>query len=132
MDYVIINSRAYDVLVMGISESFSMLYTDNTGRTIASGAPLTLDCLGTFISHTVTFKRKRGHEAEFDELFDFLSTPRNEGFRVSIAHNQDTLSYTAYCSSGSRELYRIYKEKGLLDWGEMSVTFTPIEAQYPI
>ena len=57
MDYVKIDGTAYDVLVINIEESFNILYSENTGRTISTGAKMTLDPLGTFIGHNVTFKR---------------------------------------------------------------------------
>lgn len=129
MDYVVIDGKAYDVLVMEIEESFEILYTENTGRTIAPGAPLSLDPLGTFISHTVTFKRKQGKEAEFDALFNFLLQPRYEGFPVDMVHDQDTINYKTYCSSGSRKVLRIMKDRKGVDWDKMTVKFIPTEAQ---
>ena len=64
MDYVKIGGRSWDVLVIerGKEICFEILYTENTGRTLGIGAPLTIDPLGTFISHC-NFKRKQGHEA---------------------------------------------------------------------
>ena len=129
MDYVVIDGKAYDVLVMEIEEGFEILYTENTGRTIAPGAPLSLDPLGTFISHSVTFKRKQGKEAEFDALFNFLLHPRNEGFPVDMVHDQETINYKAYCSSGSRKVLKILKDRKGVDWDKMTVKFIPIEAQ---
>ncbi len=129
MDYVKIGGKAWDVLVIKVTESYEVLYSDNTGRTIAIGAPLTLDPLGTFITHTVTFRRKRGYEAEFDKLFDYLSYPYSAGFSVDLVHNQTTLHYIAYCSNGSRELLNIIKSKGLVNWDSMTVKFIPIQAQ---
>ncbi len=129
MDYVKIGGKAWDVLVTKVTESYEVLYSDNTGRTIAVGAPLTLDPLGTFITHSVTFKRKKGHEEEFDKLFEYLYQPRSAGFSVELVHGQTTLSYIAYSSNGSRELLNIIKSKGLVNWNSMTVKFIPIQAQ---
>lgn len=129
MNYFAIDGKAYDVLVMEIEEGFEILYTENTGRTIAPGAPLSLDPLGTFISHTVTFKRKQGKEAEFDALFNFLLQPRREGFSVDAVHDQDTINYKAYCSNGSRKVLKILQNRGMVDWDKITVKFIPIEAQ---
>lgn len=127
MEYCKINGKAYDVLVVGIEESFSVLYNENTGRTISEGARMVLNPIGTFISHKVTFKRRRDNFADFDALFDFLATPKTDGFFVEIAHNQTVLKYEAYVSNGSRAIQRILNNKTF--WGELSVTFTPMEAQ---
>ena len=68
MNYCVINGRSWDVIVTAIEESFSILYTENTGRTLAIGAPMTLDPLGTFFSHKVTFKRCKENVEEFDGI----------------------------------------------------------------
>lgn len=40
MNWVKINGKAYDVLVTSIERNFTVLYTENTGRTLAEGSPL--------------------------------------------------------------------------------------------
>lgn len=129
MDYVKIGGRSYDVLVKEISENFNILYSENTGRTASLGAKMTLDPLGTFIGHRITFSRKRGKEREYDELFDYVSVPRYDGIRVEIVHNQKTLSYDAYISNGERSVKHIDEKTGLVHWGEFSVNIVPMKAQ---
>ena len=129
MDYVKIGGKSYDVLVKAISENFNILYSENTGRTMSQGARMTLDPLGTFFGHKVTFMRKRGNEAAFDELFSFLSVPRYDGIPVEIVHNQTTLSYDAYVSSGERALKRIDAENRVVYWDSFDANFVPMEAQ---
>lgn len=129
MNYCVINGKSYDVIVTAIEESFSILYTDNTGRTASKGARMTLDPLGTFFSHKVTFKRCKDNYKEFDELYDFLTIPRYDGFPIEIVHNQSTLKYDAYVSQGSRPLKRIEEKIKRVLWGELSVNFIPMEAQ---
>ena len=127
MEYVKINGRSYDVLVVELSENFNILYSENTGRTM--DGRMTLDPLGTFIGHKITFRRKNGKEQEYDELFNLFSQPRNDGILVEIAHNQGTISYDAYVSSGERSVTRINPNSGVVYWGEFSVNIIPMEAQ---
>lgn len=129
MDYVKIGGRAYDVLVVELSENFNILYSENTGRTISAGARMTLDPLGTFFGHKITFARKNGKEAEYDRLFDFVSQPRYDGIPVEIVHNQKTISYDAYISQGERALKRIDEKTGKVYWDKFSVNVVPMEAQ---
>lgn len=129
MDYCKIGGIVYDVVVTEIEESFTILYTENTGRTMSAGARMTLDPLGTFFTHKVTFKRSKENFEEFDRLYDFLTTPRFDGFPVEIVHNQKTLSYDAYVSQGNRKLQRISKALQKVFWGSITVDFVPMEAQ---
>lgn len=129
MDYVKIGGRAWDVLVTEISESFSILYSENTGRTMSEGARMTLDPLGTFFGHKVTFARKKGFEDAFDALFDFVSTPNFDGIDVEIVHNQTTLKYNAYISQGERALKHIDTKTGKVYWDKLTLNIVPMEAQ---
>lgn len=129
MDYVKIGGRAYDVIVTELAENFNILYSENTGRTMSRGARMTLDPLGTFYGHKVTFQRKKGKESEYDRLFDYVSYPRYDGIYVEIAHNQSVIKYDAYISSGERALKRVDKRTGKVYWDKFSLNIIPMEAQ---
>ena len=129
MDYCKIGGRSYDVIVTAIEESFTILYSENTGRVLGEGAPMTLDPLGTFFSLTVTFKRSKENVAEFDRLYEYLSTPRYDGIPIEIVHGQTTLQYEAYVSQGKRTLLRIAEKVKRVLWGELQVNFIPTKAQ---
>lgn len=129
MDLVKIGGKVYDVLVTELSENFNILYSENTGRTMSAGARMTLDPLGTFYGHKVTFQRKRGYEDEYDALFMYVSEPRYDGIPVEIVHNQETLSYDAYISQGERSLKRKDPSTGKVYWDKFSLNIVPMEAQ---
>lgn len=123
------NLQEYDVVVTGIEETFEILYDDTTGRTLATGARMTLSPLGTFVGHKVTVKRKSGYESVYDDLFAFLMKPRNKGVFVEVAHDQDVIKYEAYVSKGGRKVNRIDEKAKKVYWGEMTLNIVPIEAQ---
>lgn len=129
MDYVKIGGKVWDVLVTEITESFSILYSENTGRTMSQGAGMTLDPLGTFFNHKVTFQRKQGFEKQYDDLWDFVSIPRYDGIDVDIVHNQKTLAYKAYISQGERALKRIDTKTGKVYWDSFSLNIVSMSAQ---
>lgn len=129
MDIVKIGGKSYDVIVREIEETFTVLYSSNTGRTLSQGAKMVLDPLGTFFSHRVVFGRRKGKESEYDSLYDFISTPKFDGVPVKIVHGQDTITYDAYISNGGRKLKKIDPLTGKVYWEEFAVNIIPMEAQ---
>ena len=129
MDYVKIGGKVWDILVTEISENFNILYSENTGRTMSVGARMTLDPLGTFFGHKITFQRKQGSEKEYDTFFEFVSNPRYDGISVEIVHGQTTLVYDAYISQGERALKRIDPTTNKVYWDKFSLNIVPMEAQ---
>ena len=129
MDYVKIGGKVWDVLVTEIIENFNILYSENTGRTMSVGARMTLDPLGCFIGHKISFKRKPGNEEAYDSLFDYVCQPRYDGIPVEIVHNQTTLKYDAYISQGERALRRIDTKTNKVYWDKFSLNIVPMEAQ---
>ena len=131
MDWIVIDGKAYDVLVIDVERNFNILYTENTGRSLAEGAPLILDPLGTFYGHKVTFAKKRGHESDFDALWDYLSQPRVIGIDVKLVYNQGVLNYEAYVSNGQQKLKYIRENENgdVVHWDSFQVNFIPIKAQ---
>ena len=134
MNYFKINGKSYDVVVTGIEENFNILYSENTGRTIAEGAPMTLDPLGSFYGHKVSLRRKTGFEKQFDEVYEIVSKPisvvdEEDALLFEVAHLQSTISYRAYVSSGSRAVQKIDEKNEKVYWGELSLNIVPIKAQ---
>lgn len=134
MNYFKINGINYEVVVTGIVESFNILYSENTGRVISTGAQMVLDPLGTFIGHKVTIKRKNGYESEYDSLYDLIIKPRRvlkkeDALLFEVAHLQDSIAYAGYVSTGERKLERIDEKTGKIYWGELTLNIIPIEAQ---
>lgn len=124
-----IDGKEYKVLVTAIEENFDVSYSDNSGRTLGDGAKMTLDPLGTFYGHTVTVKRRKGYEVEFDALYDCVSKPRYNGMQIEIVHNQRTIKYEAYVTSGARKLKRVDEKRGLAIWDELTINFVSTKAQ---
>lgn len=123
-----INGKAYDVMVTGLEESFNILYSSNTGRTMAVGAEMTLDPLGTFYGHKITVRKKPGKEKAYDDLFTLISKPKKVGSKIEAVHNQSYIKYDAYISNGSRVAQKITKN-GVVEWGEMVINIIPMKAQ---
>ena len=135
MNYFKIDGKTYQCVVTAIKESFEILYGDGTGRTVAPSAPMTLSPLGTFFTYNVTVQRKAGYEAEYDELYDLVSTPMSvldadiDGYDIEIAHNQSTWNFKGYISKGARAIRKIDEKENKIYWGELVLNIVPLKAQ---
>lgn len=132
MNYFKMGGVAWDVIVTGISRNFEIKQSDNAGATLAPGAPEVLDPIGTYIGHTVTVKRRRGKEAVFDALWDFVAQPRTEPIEVEVAYDQSTIKYNAKVISGAQDLKRVDPNTGIVYWDALTLTIEPTEAQFVI
>lgn len=128
MDYVKIGGKVWNVKVVDLERNFNIMDTENAGRVILKGA-MTLDRIGTFYGHKITFARDKATVNEYDRLWDYLSQPRNSGIPVDIVYNQNTIQYNAYVSSGSQKLKHIDTRSGTVYWDTFSANFIPMEAQ---
>ncbi len=124
-----IDGRVFNVTVTAITESATILYSSNTGRTISKGARMTLDPLGTFFNYNVTVKRKGNDVKSYDELFDYVTRPRTDGFRIKAVHNQKTIDFDGYISGAERELSHIDNNGKTVYWKQMSLSIVAMEAQ---
>lgn len=129
-NWVKIDGKSYNVRVLDISRSFSVLNKEeNTGRTLGPGAPMTLDPLGTFITYKITFARKHGKEKSLDELWEKLLQPTAIGVKLEVVYNQTTIKYRAYVSSGSQKLKSIDETNNVVYWDVLEAEFIPMKAQ---
>ena len=129
MEVVRIGGRLWKVHITEITESFSILYSENTGRTMAEGT-MTLDPIGTFYNYKITFSREQGQEKEYDELFNYLAVPRYDGLEVNIIHNQALWEkpFMAYVSQGERALKRVDPKTKKVYWDKFTANIIPMKA----
>ncbi len=128
-NWLTIDGQNFNVTVLEITESASVLYSDNTGRTLAKGAPMTLDPLGTFYNYKVTVKRRGDRLDDYDKLYDYVTKPRYNGFEIKAVHNQSTWTFKGYISSAERALSKIDDNNKKVYWKEMSLNIIAMEAQ---
>lgn len=119
MKWFKIDGVEYKVRVFEPEESFTITYSENTGRTLDKGAPMVLDPIGTFFNYTLTVGMLKGFENDFESLWALLSFPRNEGLRVEFPRSRNTMwttegdngeiidGFYAYVSSGKRKIKKI-------------------------
>lgn len=128
-DWLEIDGMVFDVAVTSIKESGTVLYSENTGRTIAVGAPMTLDPLGTFYNYTVIVKKRNDDLDAYDRLYTYVTKPRYRGMTIKAVHNQSTITFNGYVSTAEREIERIDTKNKKVYWREMVIQITSMKAQ---
>ena len=145
MKWFKIDGKEYIVRVFDPTESFTILYGENTGRTLDEGAPMVLDPKGTFFNYTITVGAMKGFENSFEELWQFLSFPRNDGIIVEFPSGRKTMwttkekdgeivnGFCAYVSAGKRKIKKIIENKnGELEdvlYDTFAINFIAMKAQ---
>lgn len=128
-DWLDIDGQRFNVTVTSIKEGGTILYSDNTGRTLAIGAPITLDPLGTFYNYTITVRRNGDDVSDYDKLYEYVLKPRFTGMTIKAPHNQGTITFEAYISAAEREIQKIDEKNKKVLWKEMTLTITSMKAQ---
>lgn len=122
-----LNGRYYNAAITSIKRSHNITDGENAGRTKPPSAIMIRDVVGTYVSYTVTFEVKGTDVAEYDDMILTLSKPV-DSIPVVMPYGQGSLSFDAYVTKVEDEL--LNNIGGVRRWGNCSVTFTPMRAQY--
>ena len=122
-----------DIIWTSLKRSFSVLDTENTGRTVADGR-MHRDIIGTYYNYTLGLKAKIGAEAQYDTVYDILSAP-TASHRVILPYGQGTITFDAYVTGGDDELIRTKKvvqttngtETRAARWHNLEVNFIAMQ-----
>ena len=102
-------------IVPPIKRSFQVLDGENSGR-LASTGKMVRDIIGTFYNYSITVNKDKSNLAEYDELYEVISAPKNS-HQIVVPYGQGTITFEAYVTNGSDELTIIddngYKWNGL-------------------
>lgn len=109
---------AYNVRVTSLKRKFSVLDSDQTGRTM--DGEMYRDPIGTFFNYTMTVAPKSDDMAAMDAFWEAISRPSVSHICV-FPYGQKTLTQRMYVTSGEQDL-GLLSEKGAV-WGEVTVNF---------
>lgn len=121
-----IDGKSFDALVTAIGETTEIIEGANSGTALYKQREIR-DILGVKIGHEVTFDPDI-NPVLFDELYDYLFKTIRPSVMVDMVHNQELISYEAAYNTCSRSVSHI-DEDGTVYWGEMTISFRPIENQ---
>lgn len=123
-DLIQIAGRYYDVAITSMQRSHNVTDGENAGRTKPPRALMIRDIIGTFISYTIGFETKKLSPSEYDALVSALAQPV-DSVPIAVAYGQEEIHFDAYITQVEDELLSNFN--GLRHWGNLKVTFTPME-----
>ena len=134
MDLVKIDGVVYDVLVSAIEEKPEIVEGSNTGTALYRQRDIR-DIAGIKYAHSITFSPSDEAPEMFDRLFSYLFDNVRESVMLEVVHGQETLSYEARYSTGTRRVNYISKtndadtgdETDFIHWDDLTVEFRSIE-----
>lgn len=123
---VSIDGKYYNISVpeKGIKRSFSVLDTDNSGRSTAGD--MIRDIIGTYYNYTIQFETKNLSRDEYDDLYETLSAPVDYHV-ITVPYGQTTLTFNAYVTAGDDTLKHTNRSGN--DWSGLSVNFIAMSPQ---
>lgn len=128
MSYIKLNGQSFDadVAISAYARNFNVVDGSNAGRTMAG--LMTRDIIGTYVGHTITVFRRGNNYAGLDAFWDYLVAHSvDDSVLLEAADGQTAITYQAYYTGGTQALD--YVSGGVNYWGEISVSFVPIDAR---
>lgn len=115
-----------DVAISAYTRNFNVLDGDNAGRVMTGR--MVRDIIGTYIGHQMTVFRRGDNYQGLDEFWDYLVEHSvDDSVMLEAADGQTTISYEAYYTTAIQNIERVDGSTNY--WGEIQITFTPMEAQ---
>lgn len=115
-----------DVAISAYTRNFNVLDGDNAGRVMTGR--MVRDIIGTYIGHQMTVFRRGDNYQGLDEFWDYLVEHSvDDSVMLEAADGQTTISYEAYYTTATQNIERVDGTTNY--WGEIQITFTPMEAQ---
>jgi hypothetical protein len=127
MDLVKIDGVVYDVLVSAIEETAEKVQGGNIGTAIYRHRDI-LDIVGIKYGHRITFSPNENAPELFDNLFSYLFDTVRDSVLLEVVHGQDTISYEATYTTGSRSVAYISKKNAedteeFVGWDDLTIDF---------
>lgn len=121
---VLINGKNFSPLIVEISRKAQIIYSSNTGETLAN--TMNLDPKGTKIGYTITIDSAYKDQQLLEDFWNEIIKPRREGFRFVAPYNQTIIDFLAYAEGAEQSLI---SATGINLWGKISVNILPMNPQ---
>lgn len=120
-----IDGKSYNVYVPvgGMQRNFEV-YASRREQLINGGR--VFDVIGTFYSYSVVVDTSNATEAEYDELFDIISSPE-EWHEFEFPYGQTVLTFRGHIDSGGDTMYK--RQGGRNSWGDLQFAVVATKPQ---
>ena len=118
MQPFLLDGIAYNVQVIKLTRKFSVLDSDQSGRTM--DGQMYRDPIGTFYNYEMTVCQRGSDVQAMDSLWEAISQPAKSHV-CTFPYNQQTLTQKMYVTSGSQELFLMTDKSNR--WGELTLSF---------
>lgn len=128
MSYIKLNGISFDadVAISKYTRYFRTLDGPNAGRVMS--CLMVRDVLGTYLGHKITVFRRGNNYKGLDDFWEYLYAHSvDDSVLLEAADGQTTIAYEAYYTSATQSLEKV--ENGVNYWGEIEVSFVPMDAQ---
>ena len=112
----------YDVNVTELKRSFSVVDTEQAGRT--QDGKMYREPIGTFYNYTMTVSRKGANDEALDAFWEAISQPV-ESHICSFPYGQKLLTQRMYVTSGQQGIQLISRSGN--HWGDITIDFVAME-----
>lgn len=116
-----IDGEKFDVGIVNITRKASLI-TRNLGETLDGISHV--QAVGTRYDYEVTFLTKRMNVAEYDRLYELLTSPVDSHI-VTMPYGQSTITFNATVSTGSDSI--VFDYTNLRRWNQLKVNFEALE-----
>lgn len=128
MSYIKLNGIEFDaeVAISSYNRNFNVLDGENAGRVMIGR--MVRDIIGTYIGHKIKVFRRGDNYEGLDKFWDYLVEHSvDDSVMIEAADGQSVIAYEAYYTSASQDIERV--DGSVNYWGEIEITFIPMEAQ---
>lgn len=121
MDQVVfrLDGIAYNVSVISLERSFSVMDTDKSGRT-QDGA-MYRDIVGTFFNYNMTVRERNGDHQALEALWEAVCDPNKASHVCEFPYGQNYLTQKMYITGGNQKLERMDPNRN--HWGDIALSF---------
>lgn len=125
--YVKINGKNFAPLVVELTRSAAIQYSENNGENLDGS--MTLDPKGTKIAYDITIDSMYKDQKLLEDFWNEVIKPRTDGFLFEAPYNQGTISFRGYIDEEiTQDLVSAINNTYV--WDKIKLRINPINTYY--